>query len=78
MKIIISEHAKERMQKYGLKEHDIKDCLDNASSIIDGKDGRKIAQKNLNSYVLRVIYEKKEDVIIVITTYKAKSERYEI
>ncbi len=32
----------------------------------------------MNGYVLRVIYEEKGNDIIVVTAYKARSERYEV
>lgn len=78
MKFRFTKHATERMQKYGLTEKLIKTCVKNPSLVIEGKDGRKIAQKRLNGYVLRVIYEEINNTCVVITTYKARSERYEI
>lgn len=78
MKILITTHAGERMAKYDLKEQAVKNCLEKPDLIVEGKEGRKIAQKRLNGYVLRVIYEETENNYVVITTYKAKSERYEI
>ena len=78
MKIKITNHAKERMAKYNLVEAQIKNCLKNPDLTIDGYDGRKIAQKRLNGYVLRIIYQQTGNNYVVITTYKAKRERYEI
>lgn len=78
METRVSKHAKERMLKYDLSLQQIKDCVLNPHSVVEGRNKRKIAQKRLNGYVLRVIYEKAENAIIVVTAYKAKSERYEI
>ena len=78
MPIIITDHAKERMAKYGLKPKQIIDCLKKPDLIIGGKESRKIAQKRLNGYVIRVIYEEADNNFVVITSYKAKRERYEI
>ena len=78
MAIKITKHAMERMAKYDLKELQVLDCLKKPDLIIKGNEGRKIAQKRLNGYVLRVIYEETGNNCIVITTYKAKRERYEI
>ncbi len=46
--------------------------------IIKGHSGRKISQKGLNGYVLRVIFEEEKDINVIVTVYKAKSERYGI
>ncbi|MBS3057030.1 MAG: DUF4258 domain-containing protein [Candidatus Diapherotrites archaeon] len=78
MKIRITEHAKERMLRYGISEEQIEEALDTPDSIAKGDKGRKIAQKRLNGYVLRIIYEEDLNGKVVITTYKARSERYEI
>ena len=40
--------------------------------------GRQIAQKKLDGYVLRVVYEKQSHKKVVVTVYKARRERYEI
>jgi len=78
MKIRITRHAKERIEKYGLNKKQVLDCVKNPDIKIKGENERKIAQKRLNGYVLRVIYEINENIYIVVTTYKAKRERYEI
>ena len=74
----ITKHAKERMQKYGLSEVSVMDTLQKPDILIDGHSGRKIAQRKLNDYVLRVIFEKRSDDIVVITVYKARRKRYEV
>jgi len=52
--------------------------MENPDSVVEGHSGRKVAQKKLNGYVLRVIYEEKKGINVIVTVYKAKSERYEI
>ena len=54
MKIEITEHAKERMQDYNVSEDLVKDAIHNPDSIVDGYGGRKIYQKKLNGYIVRV------------------------
>ncbi len=71
-------HARERMRKYEISQTDLEDCVKKPELLIPGKFGRTIAQKRINGYVLRVIYEKTPNTIIVVTTYKAKRDRYEI
>jgi len=78
MRIRITRHALGRMRSYGISEELIEEAMKKPDSMVDGEKGRKIAQKRINRHVLRIIYEEWEDEKIVITVYKAKSERYEI
>ena len=78
MKIEILDHARKRMEIYDVSEALVKETIEKPDSIADGYNNRKIAQKKLNGYMLRVIYEEKNSTKIVITIYKAKSGRYEI
>ncbi len=78
MGLRIIKHARERMHEYGITEEQIKETLQNPDILSEGKQKRKIAQKRLNTYILRVIYEKNGETKTVITAYKAKRERYEI
>lgn len=78
MKIEILPHAKERMKVYGISESMIKETLENPDKIIESYGNRLIAQRKINSHVLRVVYEERNSTKVVITAYKAKSERYEI
>ena len=55
----ITKHAKERMQKYSISEVSVINVLQKPDILIDGYSGRKIAQKRLNDYVLRVIFEER-------------------
>ena len=75
--IRVTAHARGRMAKYGVEESLVRDALEKPSSLLEGHSGRKIAQKKLNGYVLRVVFKKENDVFIVVTVYKARSERYE-
>ncbi len=75
---VISDHAKRRMEKYGLPRELVERALESPDSIMEGHSGRCMAQLNLNGYVLRVVFEKEKNSNVVITTYRARSERYEI
>lgn len=59
-----------------LSKSQIEDVLKDPNKILDGKDGRKIAQKVIGKYLLRVIYEKEGNAYKVITAYYSKPERY--
>lgn len=78
MPIIITRHAAERMEKYGLDFAAVERCALYPDVIVAGNYGRKIANRRLNGYVLRVIYEEKGNDIVAVTVYKAKVGRYEI
>ena len=78
MEIEITSHAKERMQEYNVTEDLLKDTINNPDAIAEGYGGRKIYQKKLNSYTLRVIIEEGKEIKRVITVYKAKGGRYGI
>ncbi len=47
------------MQKYSISEVSVINALQKPDILIDGYSGRKIAQKRLNDYVLRVIFEER-------------------
>lgn len=74
MNFKLTKHAKERMKRYNISTQQIEDALENPDRVIKGKFGRKIAQKRLNEKAIRVIYEGN----LIITTYLARRERYEI
>ena len=76
MKIIIPPYAKERIKRYNLNEGLIKDALNNPDETVKGYEGRLIAHKLLNGHVLRIVYEKANESLKVITVYPAKKERY--
>ena len=78
MKIIIVKHAEERMQEYDVPEDLVINAVQNPDNIIEGYRGRKIYQKKLNGYILRVIVEESKEIKTIITVYKARRGRYGI
>ena len=78
MEIDIRPHAREQMSKYNIEEEMIIKCLENPDFIKDSHSNRAIYHKKLNGYVLRIIVEESKEIKRVITTYKARSKRYEI
>ena len=78
MTIKITDHARGRMRKYGITEEMVIEALRSPDCILEGRFGRKIAQKVLNKkYLLRVIFEATEEGTVVVTCYRAKRARYE-
>ena len=78
MKTEITNHAKERMHQYAISEDLVKDTINNPDSIEEGYGERKVYQKKLNGYLLRVIVEESKGIKRIITVYKARSGRYEL
>jgi len=80
MDVEITAHARERMRKYGVSEELVLSAVSNPTVILPGYNERKVYQKRINGYVIRVIAEETKGIKIcrVITVYKAKSGRYEI
>lgn len=75
--IEISLHALERMLIYNVTAEMVIQAVNNPDLIIGGYAGRKVYQKALNGYLLRVIVEEELLTKKVITVYKARRERYE-
>jgi len=78
MKIKILKHAKRRMNQYNIDFLTLEKTLKNPDDILKGHSNRNIAQKSLNKHLLRVIFEEEKDIYVVVTTYKARGERYEV
>ena len=71
-------HARKRMKDYGISEDFLKAAIQDPDNVAEGYGGRKIYQKKLNGYLLRIIVEEDKEIKRVITTYKARSGRYEV
>ncbi|MBI2042898.1 DUF4258 domain-containing protein [Candidatus Pacearchaeota archaeon] len=78
MRIIFTEHSKERMEKYDINIEMIKNCLNLPDSKSKTYMNRMIYQKKLNGYFLRVIVEESKEIKRIITVYKARRKRYGI
>jgi hypothetical protein len=78
MDIEFTTHALERMRKYGVDKAMVEKTLGTPDSVTKGHTERRIYQKRLNGHVLRVIVEEHKSFLAVITTYKARSVRYDI
>ena len=76
MDVIISKHARERIEAYNLTEKIVVETIKNPDESIGGYSGTFIAHKLLNDHLLRVVYVEESDKIKVITVYPSKKERY--
>ena len=76
MKIEYTEYAEMKIAKRELSKTQIENVLKNPDKILEGKYGRKIAQKIVEGCLMRVIFEEQGNVYKVITVYYSKPERY--
>jgi len=83
MKIKYTSHAEFKfkiLKRYGIdySKSQIEDILRNPEKVEDSKKNRKIAQKPVNlNHIIRVVYEEKDNDVIIITFYPARRKRYE-
>jgi len=80
-KIRLIPHAEGRLKRYGVNRKNLIEAINNPDEVVRGKRKgeleRWIAHKLLDDgYMLRVIYEVKNEDINVITLYVSKQERY--
>ena len=80
-KVEFTKYAKLQIQERGIEHEDILNTLQSPGQVLSGRKGRKIAQKKVNQGgekgLLRVIFEEKVDVKIVVTVYwTSKIEKY--
>ena len=76
MKIGYTDYAEIKIQKRRLSKIQIENVLKSPDKILEGKEGRKIAQKTAGKYLLRVVFEQTGNAYKVITAYYSKKERY--
>lgn len=62
-------HALERMKERGISRELVEEVLLSPDNTLEGYFGRKVAQKRINGKLIRVVYEEKEDEVLVITAY---------
>ncbi|NMG83380.1 MAG: DUF4258 domain-containing protein [Methanosarcinales archaeon] len=83
MRIKYTSHAEIKfdiLKRYGINylKSQIEDVLQNPEKVEDSRKNRKIAQKQVNSkHLIRVVYEEKDNDLVVITFYPARRKRYE-
>jgi hypothetical protein len=72
-KIEIIPIARKKSEQRGISEEWIRETISHPGQIALGYGGRKVAQKKYQikgkEYLLRVVYEEKEKIHIVLTAY---------
>jgi hypothetical protein len=72
-KIELISIAKKKLERRGIPEKWIAETLNSPAHIVEGYGGRRVAHKKYmvegKEYLLRVVYEDKEEQQIVLTAY---------
>ncbi len=80
-KIEIIPIAKKKSEQRGIWEDWIKETINSPEQVVEGYGGRKVAHRKYilgdKEYLLRVIYEEKEELYVVVTAYRTSQiDRY--
>ena len=70
MRIVFTEHAKERIKKRGISEDEVTNTIKHPEKV-EKKHGKYYARKNIGRGKIEVVYEK-ENYIKVVTVYWIK------
>lgn len=78
--IVFTSHADEKLSRLtgiGVTREKVIDVILNPDRVHRGYYGRKVAQSPLSErLVLRVVYEEKDNKVVVVTVYPGERERY--
>jgi len=78
--IVFTSHAEEKLSRLtgiGVTKEKVIDVVLNPDRVFPGYYGRKMAQSPLSdTLVLRVVYEEKDNKVVVVTVYPGERERY--
>lgn len=67
-----------RLTKIGVTKERVFEIIENPEKVVKGYYGRKIAQGLFSEdLILRIVYEEREEEIMVITVYPGERRRYE-
>jgi hypothetical protein len=80
-KIEIIPIARKKMERRGVSEEWVTETINSPAQVLEGYGGRHVAQKKYmikdKHYLLRVVYEGREEVNVVVTAYlTSQVERY--
>jgi hypothetical protein len=69
MRFLYTAHAEQRIVERGLSKKLIEGSILNYDQLVLSGFGRKIAEKSFKHKMLRVVFEKDDNVYIVVTAY---------
>ena len=76
MKIIYSEHAKDKIGERKISRKTIELAISKPDKILESRFNRRIIHKFVRNKLLRIVLKHENDVFIIITAYYTKPERY--
>ena len=73
--------ARRKLERRGIPEEWVRETINLPDQTMDGYGGRKVAHKKYmvkrKEYLLRVVYEEKEELNVIVTAYlTSQIERY--
>jgi len=74
--IVFHHYALYKMNMRNLSRSTVLETVTHPYSVIDGKYGRRIAQKVHGDHLVRVVFEEHEDHLLIVTAYPSKPARY--
>lgn len=78
--IVFTSHAEEKLSRLtgvGVTKDKVVEVVLNPERVHRGYYGRKVAQSPLSERLaLRVVYEEKDNKVVVVTFYPGEKERY--
>ena len=74
-RIRLSSHALKRAKERSIELKQIKEVLKNPTETIDVKFGRKASYRRYDDKFIVVIFEERDDEIVVVTVLKVDEER---
>ncbi|MFZ2070156.1 MAG: DUF4258 domain-containing protein [Halobacteriota archaeon] len=70
------KHAEEQLKERKISKKEVEMTIKNPIEVVNRYGNRKIAHRVFDDKLLRVIYEKDGEEIIVISAYRADPRRY--
>ncbi len=70
------KHAEDQIKERKISKKEVEMTIKNPTEVVNGCGNRKIAHKVFDNKLLRVIYEKEEDKITVVSAYRTDPKRY--
>ncbi|MBC8520742.1 MAG: DUF4258 domain-containing protein [Methanomicrobia archaeon] len=70
------KHAEDQIKERKISKKEVEMTIKSPIEVVSGYGNRKVAHRVFDDKLLRAIYEKKEDKIIVISAYRAEPKRY--
>ncbi len=67
MRIAFLPHALDRMRQFGISEDEVRAVLDEPDEEGEANMGRSFSQKLVGNRLMRVVYNKSADEVVVIT-----------